>query len=61
MRSRREGRVCLEPLKIGIKVLIQNRELGREYNKWHEEGVVMEERRTKYDNPQSYWILTSLG
>ena len=51
----------MEPLKIGTKVLIQNRELGREYNKWCEEGVVMEERRTKYGSPQSYWILTSAG
>ena len=29
--------------------------------KWREEGVVMEERRTKYGSPQSYWILTSSG
>ena len=29
--------------------------------KWREEGVVMEEKRTKYESPQSYWILTSSG
>ena len=42
-------------------MLIQNKVLGRDFNKWNEEGVVMEERRTKYGSPQSYWILTSAG
>ena len=61
MRSRRSGRVCLEPLKIGSKVLIQNKVLGRNFNKWDEEGLVMAERETRYGSPQSYWVLTSAG
>ena len=60
-RNRRSGRVCLEPLKIGGKVLIQNKVLGRNFNKWDEEGLVMSERETKYGSPQSYWVLTSAG
>ena len=35
--------------------------LGRSFNKWDEEGLVMSERKTKYGSPQSYWILTSAG
>ena len=42
-------------------MLIQNKVLGRSFNKWDEEGLVMEARETRYGSPQSYWVLTSAG